>query len=128
MRAITIALLLLAAPAFAAESDLRAQIRADLMQDPRTAEMSPEELDALVAALADEAEAAGTATIYLDAKSAPTFVYDPPPRGESVIELLVSAPIVIALSALIAGILGLILLIRHRRRPAVPVAPDLLNV
>lgn len=104
--------------AFAQEDTLRAQIRADLMQDPRTAELSEAELDALVAALANEAEATGEAETYLDVKAAPTFTYDlPPVSDETPLELIVSAPIVIAVCAFLAGVAGLVtFMIRQRRK------------
>ncbi len=125
MRKVLLAALLV--PAFAlAQSDtsLRAQIRADLMQDPRTAELSATELDALVAALANEAEATGEAETYLDVKAAPTFTYDPPPiSDETPLELIVSAPIVIAVCAFLAGIAGLVtFMIRQRRKARVEAA------
>ncbi len=106
--------------------DLRAQIRADLEKDPRTAQMSSAELDALVAALADEAEAQGTATMYLESKNRPTFEYDPAPVGdESQVGIIISSPIVIASSALIAAMvgLGLFMLIQRKRKNM----PDLQN-
>jgi hypothetical protein len=56
------------------EDMLRSHIRADLMQDSRTAELSTAEIDALVEALAREAEAGGIAADYLDS-AAETFDY-----------------------------------------------------
>lgn len=100
-----------------AQASLSEQIRADLLQDPRTAQLSEAELNALVAALADEAESTGEADTYLDAKTAPTFTYDPPPVGtETAFEAIVSAPIVIALSALLAGVAFLVLIMMRKRR------------
>ncbi len=113
--------------AFAQEDTLRAQIRADLMQDPRTAELSGVELDALVAALANEAEATGEAQTYLDVKAAPTFTYDPlPVSDETPLELIVSAPIVIAICAFLAGVAGLATFTirqRHKARIEAVVLP-----
>lgn len=48
---------------------LRAAIRADIMSDPRSSEMSPTELNALVNALAVQAEDQGVAAEYLDAQN-----------------------------------------------------------
>ena len=50
------------------EDALRSAIRADIMSDPRSSEMSPTEIDALVEALATQAEAQGTAQDYLDSE------------------------------------------------------------
>ncbi len=47
------------AGAHAAESDLRATIRAELLSDPRTSSLSEAQIDALVNLLADEAEKQG---------------------------------------------------------------------
>ncbi|HWO07568.1 MAG TPA: hypothetical protein VNM40_03215, partial [Candidatus Paceibacterota bacterium] len=95
---------------------------ADLVSDPRTAQLSEAELDALVEALATEAIETGEAATYLEVKSAPTFTYDPLPAAESTIGSILSAPIVIALFALLAGIAGVILFVlRHRRsQPEMP--------
>ena len=81
---LTFLLFLLPLFAFAQEGDsLRAAIRADMMADPRSAEMSPTELDALVEALAARAEEQGVAGEYLEAQNsfdAPfeAPVYEPP--------------------------------------------------
>lgn len=123
LRTVAVYTAILLVPVFAfaqaTNEDLRAQIRADLEKDPRTAQMSSAELDALVAALADEAEAQGTATMYLESKNGPTFEYDPAPVGdESQVGIIISSPIVIASSALIAAMvgLGLFMLIQRKRK------------
>jgi hypothetical protein len=121
---IVVSMLVLPLIAVAQSDDLRAQIRADLMEDPRTAEMSSAEFEALVDALAGEAEAQGTATPYLESKNAPTFTYDPAPVEEaSQIEIILSSPIVIAIFALVAGLLGLILFMLIHRRKRMPESP-----
>ena len=114
-----IAALLLIPLAAGAQDDTRAQIRADLQQDPRTAQMSAEELDRLVEALAGEVESTEEGAVYLDAQSAPTFVYDAPPvTAASPWVSVLSSPIVIALLALLVGILGLVVFaLRHRKAP-----------
>lgn len=113
--------LLLLVPAFALAQSydaLRAQIRADLMQDPRAAAMSPTEFDALVEALAGEAESNGTAETYLDAQSAPTYVYDAPPiENQSPFVAILTAPIVVAILAFLIALAGvLIFMLKHRRQ------------
>lgn len=123
-------LIAVCAPVFALaqseQSDLGAAIRADLQQDPRAAEMSEAELDALVAALAAEAEASGAAETYLEAKSAPVFTYEAPPvSGENPYLLVLSSPIVIAILAFVAALLGVVLFmirLRRTRRNAPPAA------
>ncbi len=124
-----LALLIIALPlAVSAQEDVRAKIRADLMQDPRTAELSAEEFDQLVNALAGEAEASPEGMMYLDAKTAPTFVYEEAPVATPSPYLnALTTPIVIALLALFAGVLSLVLfMIRHRK--GVPAADvDLQN-
>lgn len=69
-KALFLSLALLPLFAFAQEEDaLRAAIRADIMNDPRSSDMSPTELDALVEALAARAEEQGDAEGYLEAQS-----------------------------------------------------------
>jgi|GEM_PF-1691824 len=89
-----VALLVLPLLAFAqGEGEaLRAQIRADIIQDPRSAELSPEEVDAMVERLAQEAEASGAAADYLESQS--TFDYSvlfsPPEEPSALLQALVS--------------------------------------
>jgi hypothetical protein len=118
MRKLFLAALLVPALAFAqSETTLRQQIRADLMSDPRTAQMSLAELDALVEALATEATESGEAATYLDVKAAPTFTYDPPPTGaENAYVAVLTTPIFIAIFALLAGIFGVILFMLLRKK------------
>ncbi len=78
-------LLLLPFSALAQEEDaLRTAIRSDIMTDPRSAEMSPIELDVLVDALASQAEEQGVAGEYLEAQNSfddvpfEAPVYEPP--------------------------------------------------
>jgi hypothetical protein len=52
-------LLLLPLSVFAQSNDLRASIRAEVMKDPRTAQMSPAEIDGLVDMLANGAQKQG---------------------------------------------------------------------
>lgn len=118
---VLLALLILALPiAVSAQEDVRAQIRAELRQDPSTANLSAEELELLVSALAAEAESTPEGVMYLDAQTAPTFVYEEAPVATpSPILSLISTPIVIAVAALFAGMLLLVLfLLRHRHSGA----------
>ncbi len=113
-----LALLILTVPfAVSAQEDTRAQIRADLMQDPRTAELSSAELEQLVDALAGQVESTPDGNMYLDAQSAPTFVYDDAPVATvSPYYAFLSTPIVIAILALIAGLLSLVIfMLRHKK-------------
>ena len=112
---------------FAQESDLEAQIRADLMQDSRTAQMSEAELAALVAALANEAEASGAADTYLESKNSPTFTYDTPvAENVSPWLLILSAPVTLATLILLIALIGLFLFVRRKKKgtkgPVSPVA------
>jgi hypothetical protein len=64
--------------AFAQQNDaLRAAIRADIMSDPRSSEMSPTEIDAVVEALAAQAVEQGAAQDYIESENG-TF-NEPPP-------------------------------------------------
>lgn len=115
---ILLALLIIVLPiAVSAQEDVRAQIRADLMQDPRTAELSPAEREQLIDAIAGQVESTPEGNMYLDAQSAPTFVYDDPPVATASPYLTaLSTPIVIAILALIAGILSLVIfMLRHKK-------------
>ena len=98
-------------------AETRAEIRASLMEDPRTAQMSSAELDALVDALVTETETSKEGAMYLDAQSDPTFTYDPPPVGTvSPFLSLLTAPIVIAVLALLVSLIAVIVfMFRHRR-------------
>lgn len=76
---VTALLVLLPFFALAQEEDaLRAAIRADIMADPRSAEMSPTELDALVEALAARAEEEGSAEDYLAAQNSFEVPFEAP--------------------------------------------------
>jgi hypothetical protein len=97
-KAVLLALLVLPCIAVAQRDDLRAQIRADLTDDPRTAQMSPAELDALVEALAVRADADGTSGEYLESKN----TFDPsslftPPAEPSRAALVLFSPLMLAI-------------------------------
>lgn len=124
MRGLILALFLFIPLSAGAQEDPRAQIRAQLMQDPQTANLPPAEFELLVEALAGEAESSPEGIMYMDAQTAPAFFYDDAPvAAPSPILAMLSTPIVIAVLALAAGILGFILFaIRHRHK-----VPDLQN-
>lgn len=108
--------------AFAQQEDaLRAAIRADLMSDPRSSEMSPTEIDGLVEALAVQAEAQGTAQDYLDAQN--SFEEAPPPVYEE--EPATWSPMAIAIFALVlvlACVATILIWHRNARRSTPSVA------
>lgn len=58
------------------EEALRAQIRADLLQDTRSSELSAEEFETMVAALAQEVVVQGNAEVYLEDRAQPDFTAD----------------------------------------------------
>ena len=110
----TVALLVLPHALVAQEDALRTQIRADLMQDPRAAQMSSVEFDALVDALAMQAEEEGTASEYLGSQN--TFDYSSLFDAEDESGTIFT-PMFVALLALAAILLAVaIYIIRNRGR------------
>ena len=101
--------------AFAQEEDtLRAAIRADIMADPRSAEMSPTEMDALVEALASQAESQGVASEYLEAQNSfntpfEAPVYEPPP-------VVPYDALALAIGALLVVLLGVWVFLATQRK------------
>lgn len=97
------------------DAALREAIRADIMADPRSSSMTEAEIEAMVDALAVEAEEQGTAATYLEARNT-TFevpqapVYEPPLISPSN-ALAIAA---VALLAVLAGVTAF--LIRNRRK------------
>lgn len=111
-----------------AQSDtLRAQIEADLAQDPRTAQMSSEELSALVDALVSQAEEEGTAATYLESKASFDYASLFPPLENPTPQEVISAPIVIALLSLLGALLAVLLYMIHQRKQRLKEA-DLQNL
>ena len=102
-----------------AQSDdqLRAQIRADLMKDPRTAQMSSSEIDIMVNALAQQAQSEGTADTYLDGRKQPVYTFPPPQTGGGSL-----ASIGIALAALLLALLGIVVYVLRRKKSYIPEA------
>ena len=106
------------------EDALHAQIRADLKNDPRSSQMSSAEIDALVSALADQAQKDGTAEDYLASKN--TFNYATlfaPPHDAS-LRSLITSPMIIALVFLMLILGSVILYIVKRRGTPLDMAPS----
>jgi len=108
--------------AFAQEEDtLRSTIRADIMSDPRSSEMSPTEIDALVNALAAQAQEQGTAQDYLDSQNS----FDqpaPPVYVEPATGLTPLALALIALVVVLAAVAIFLIWQRNARRSMPPSA------
>ncbi len=97
------------------EDALRAAIRADIMADPRSVEMSPTELDALVEALAAQAEDQGVAGEYLEAQNS----FDDVPFEAPVYEVLESVPynaLSLAIGAFFIVLIGVWLFLAIQRK------------
>lgn len=97
------------------EDALRAAIRADIMADPRSAEMSPTELDALVDALAARAEEQGSAQDYLEAQNS----FDEVPFEAPVYEAPPATPydaLSLAIGALFIVIIGVWIFLAVQRK------------
>lgn len=107
MKRVAFLALFLLAPGvlFAQEDALRSQIRADLMQDPRSQEMSQAEEDALVEELATQAEADGTSAAYLESKNTfdPSSLFSPPQEPSAVARTIFS-PLSLAVVLLILAL------------------------
>jgi hypothetical protein len=124
-RALIASVLVLPALVFA-QSDaeaLRAQIRADLMQDPRSSEMTSAEFDAMVEEIASEAESSGVAADYLESGS--TFDYSSlftPPEEPSALLQAVLSPLSLAVIFLLVVLFAVAYYIIHRGKT--PEAPE----
>ncbi|MBL8158174.1 hypothetical protein JNK62_01405 [bacterium] len=100
------------------DAALREAIRADIMNDPRSSSMTEAEVEAMVDALAVEAQEQGAASDYLEARSS-TFntpeipVYDPP-------LLTTSNALAIAALALLLVLGGVATFLIRNRRKAQP--------
>lgn len=119
-RALIASILVLPALVFA-QSDaetLRAQIRADLVQDPRSSEMTQVEFDAMVEEIATEAENSGVAADYLESES--TFDYSslftPPEEPSALLQALVS-PLSLAVILLLIVLFAVTYYIIRRPEP-----------
>lgn len=125
-RAVALTLPWLIVPLLAfAQSDtetLRAQIRADLMQDPRSSEMTSMEFDAMVEEIATEAEESGAAADYLESQS--TFDYSslftPPEEPSALLQALIS-PLSLAVILLLIVLFAVTYyIIRRGKTPEAP--------
>lgn len=125
MKKALLALLFVPLIAFAQESDLRAQIRADLQNDPRAQEMSSQEFNALVEALAQESEAQGASGDYLASKQETTYSF-PPPSAAATVASVATSPLMLALGALVLVLIAVIVYIIRRRGRSNPA--DLSNI
>jgi hypothetical protein len=102
----------------AAQQDaLRSAIRADIMSDPRSSEMSPTEIDALVEALATQAEAQGTAQDYLDSENSTFNEAAPAPVYEETYTINTLALAIAALLLVLAAVTAF--LVWHRAHRSV---------
>lgn len=108
----------------AQSDDVRQQIRADVMADPRSAQMSAAEIDALVEAIAVEAESAGITAEYMEAKNSFDYetLFEPPQEPSKIMQILVS-PISFSILLLLLVLGAVVYYIVHKGR--VPAAPDL---
>lgn len=98
------------------DDQLRAQIHADLLQDPRASQLSQVELQALVDSLASKATADGTAGDYLASKN--TFDYSklfPEPKKPSTLSRVLTLPMLFALALLLMLLLAVTLYIIRRK-------------
>ncbi len=107
------------------EDALQSAIRADIMSDPRSADMSPTELDALVDALASQAEEQGVAAEYLEAQNS----FEETPFEAPVYEPLVTTPydpLSLAIGAFFLVLLGvwIFLAVQRKKHRKDPPAPD----
>ena len=119
--ALVAATFLLPVLVFAQSDDaLRAKIRADIMSDPRSSEMPPAEIDAMVEALAGQAEEEGGAADYLEAANSFEYAIEPPVYVSEATSS--QNPLMIALLALFVVVTGVVTLLiwQRRRRVAIP--------
>lgn len=116
-----LALILAPVIILAQSTDLRAEIRADIEQDPRAREMTEAEIDALVEAIAQEAEQTGVAGDYLEAKNSFQYetLFEPPQEPSKIMQFLFS-PIMLAILLLVLILGGVLYYIVRRGRASVP--------
>lgn len=116
---VCIVAMLLPHTTFAQEDALRAAIRADIMRDPRSAEMSPTEINALVEALAMQAEDQGVAEEYLAAEQ---NTFDEPAEAPVYQETYTLNTLSIAIAILVVVLLAVAVFLFTHRRKASPEA------
>lgn len=120
MRVLLGALVLLPFIALAQETELRAQIRADLRTDPRSAELTAAEFDELVELLAEQAANEGVIEIYVADRTtfsdySSLFV----PSEDSFLRTLLTSPFAIAFAffGAVVAALGFAIYRRGRSTP-----------
>lgn len=101
---------------------LREQIRADLKNDPRAAQLSQVELETMIEAIATKAEEDGVAEAYLESHD--TFDYSslfPEPKKPSALATFLASPLSLALFALLVVLVAVAYyIVRRRGTPDVP--------
>lgn len=98
---------------FAQQDDaLRTAIRADIMKDPRSAQMSSTEIDVMVNMLASQAQEQGTAQDYLDGQN--SFEQPAPPVYVEPAATL--NPLALALIALVVVLAAVAIFLIWQRR------------
>ena len=115
-RTLLLTVLVLPFVACAQTDDLRAQIRVDLLQDPRASQMSQVELENLIDALAVQAIKDGTADQYLESHN--TFDYSslfPEPEERSAFVQSLTLPMLLALVFLLVPLLAVAYYIVRRK-------------
>ena len=108
--------------ALAQEDTLHATIRADIVNDPRSSEMSSAEIDTLVNALAAQAQEQGIAQDYLDSQNSFNTSAEAPFFEESPVS---TTPLTIALITLFIVLTGVAIFLiwqRNIRRSMPPSA------
>ncbi len=101
--------------AFAQQDELRAAIRADLQNDPRSANLSQAEIDAMVEALATQAEEQGSAQDYIDSENS-TFGETAIPVYKEETTLNTLAISIAILLLVLAGVTVFLVWHRHNHR------------
>lgn len=99
---------------------LRTKIRADIMSDPRSSEMAPSEVDAMVEALAGQAEEEGTAADYLRQGNSFSAATEPPVYMGEETPSSSYDPLMVALLSLLVVLVGVVVfLMMHRKSKVV---------
>ncbi len=100
------------------DAALKEAIRADIQKDPRSSQMSQAEIDAMVDALAAQAEEQGVDQQYMDAQNSfqetPAPVYQPEPFSLT--------PLGVSVLALLAAIIAAFFFLRRHRHNLPPMA------
>lgn len=111
--------LLLPLVLFAQDDTLRTTIRADIMSDPRSSQMSPTEIDTLVEALAQQAEAQGVDDDYLEAQSSFDGAYEAPVYQEEAVPYNLLSLALLSLFIVLAGVIVFLAWQRRKRSTSI---------